>query len=365
MTHFLSNLGVLRKVLARATPGAAPGTISILPDAPLETRIRVVAFDAGAIEEREVEEPATLAPLLAEAKVVWIDVDGLGDARKLEALASAVGLHPLAFEDAVKGNQRPKVELYPEHLFLVTRMVSLEDVARTEQLSLFLGKNYVVTLQGELPGDCLEPVRARLRSSCNHIRELGPDYLAYSILDAVVDAYFPVLEEFVERLEKLEENVISTVDKSDAARIQAAKHDLFTIRRALWPMRDAVSGLFRDSNPYVTPETKIYVRDVHDHTAQLIDIVDSYHEVTSGLMDIHLASMSNRMNEIMKVLTTMSMVFIPLNFIAGVYGMNFDPARSPWNMPELEWTYGYPWALGLMAVTASSLVLYFRKKSWL
>lgn len=364
MAHGKSRLPQARRLLAPRARRSAPRPAGS-PSGPAPG-LTVTAFGYGPEEreERVLTALSDLGPLLGRWPVLWVDVDGTPSPAELERLGALLGLHPLALEDAARGDQRPKVELYPEHWFLVLRMISLGDAVGTEQLSILLTRSVVVTLQAGAPGDSLDAVRARLRAPRSRLHERGADYLTYALVDAVVDRFFPVLEAFGERLEALEDQVLSQVSRSHASEIQAAKHDLFTVRRALWPMRDAIGTAHREDSPFLTPETQLYLRDVFDHTTQLGDVLDTYREVTSGLMEIHLSAMSNRMNEIMKVLTVVSTVFIPLTFIAGVYGMNFDPARSPFNMPEIEWYFGYPWALGLMAVTALGLVLFFRSKRY-
>jgi magnesium transporter len=366
MAQPLSGLGTLRDLLQRRNaPGTSPGALYVHPLAK-RTRVCVRSYGPETCSEACLDSLESLAQLPGEGIVTWVDVDGLGDAARLERMGQILGLHPLALEDAVGGSQRPKVEFYDEHCFIVVHMISIGERIESEQLSLFLRPGLVVSLQGGRPGDSLDPVRKRIKKGHGALRNSAADYLAYTLLDAVVDAYFPVLEEFGERLEKLEREVVEgRLARTLARRIHAAKHDLLTVRRALWPMRDALGTLLRDGAGQLSQETLIYLRDCYDHTIQLLEIVDSYREVTSNLMDMHLSSVSLRMNEVMKVLTVIATIFIPLTFIAGVYGMNFDAGGSPWNMPELRWRYGYPFALGLMAMTAAGLVLYFRAKGWL
>jgi magnesium transporter len=361
----LSGLVALRNLLQhRNAPGTSPGALYVHPAAK-RTSVCVFSYGPEACSETRIDSLETLGELLGRGIVTWVDVDGLGDAARLERLGQILGLHPLALEDAVGGSQRPKVEFYQEHCFIVVHMISIGERIESEQLSLFLRPGLVVSLQGGRPGDSLDPVRKRIRQGRGALRNSGSDYLVYTLLDAVVDGYFPVLEEFGERLEKLEHEVVEgRVAKTAPRRIYAAKHDLMTVRRALWPMRDALGTLLRDGTEQLSRETLVYLRDCHDHTIQLLEIVDTYREVASNLMDMYLSSVSNRMNEVMKVLTVMATLFIPLTFIAGVYGMNFDASDSPWNMPELRWRYGYPFSLGLMGVTAAGLVLYFRAKGW-
>jgi magnesium transporter len=365
MARLPSSLSRLRKLTRRRTaPGSSPGTLSLAPDAK-PTIVRAMAYGPEEMVEQQVEDPEALRALLARWPVVWVDVDGLADTQLLQKLGDVVGLHPLALEDAVGGHQRPKLDRYTDHDFVVLRMIALDDRIDTEQLSIFFGRGFVVTLQGGREGDSLDPVRQRLREGRGRLRRDGADYLAYALVDATIDQYFPVLEEFGDRLERLEHEVVHGFVKDAPAQIHATKHDLLTLRRALWPLREAVQALQREDSPLVTRDTRIFVRDCQDHVAQLMDIVDAYREITSSLMEIHLSSVNLRASEVMKLLTLISTVFIPLTFIAGVYGMNFDTTRSPWNMPELEWRFGYPFSLGLMGLTAGGFLVYFWRRGWL
>jgi magnesium transporter len=242
-------------------------------------------------------------------------------------------------------------------------MFSVSGHLESEQVSLFLGPDFVVTFQ-ERPGDCLEPVRERIRKKVARIRDAGPGYLTYSILDAVIDHFFPLLEAYGERLETLEDRIILRPDRSVVAEIHDMKRELLYVRRAIWPQREALNTLVRDDIPHISAETRLYLRDCYDHCVRLIDLVETYREVCSDLMDLYLSSISNRMNEIMKVLTIISTLFIPLTFVVGVYGMNFDTA-SPWNMPELKWYFGYPLCLALMAAITVGQIFFFRRKGWI
>jgi magnesium transporter len=341
----------------RTPPGAAPGTIVTDPDSP-RPAIRVQAYGPDQVQEGKIDDPRDLKSFLGKWPVTWVDVEGLGDETTIRAIGEIFGLHPLALEDVVNVHQRPKVEQYADHHFIVSRMVTLGDRLETEQLSLFLGKDFVLTFQ-ERPGDCLDPVRERIRRGRGRIRQTGSDYLAYALLDAVVDGYFPVLEQYGDRLEALEDEVVLRPERSAILRMHAIKHDLLNLRRSIWPMREAVNSLFPDTTPLVSAETRIYLRDCYDHAIRIIDLVENYREIASSLNDIYLSSISNRMNEIMKVLTIIATIFIPLSFVAGVYGMNFD------YMPEIHWPWGYPLALLLMSGTACGLLAYFWRKGWI
>ena len=296
--------------------------------------------------------------------VTWINVDGLADIALIEAVGKLFNIHQLALEDVINVHQRPKVEEFDEHLFIVTRMLSEPSAKETEQVSMFLGKGFVVAFQ-ERPGDVFEPVRQRLRRGSGQIRKLEADYLAYALLDAVIDGYFPALELRGEEVEHLEGLVVSKPREKLIGLIHETKRDLLELRRAVWPQREMLSALMRQEGTFIEERTKVYLRDCYDHIIQLIDIIETYRKVCSGLVETYLSSLSNRMNEIMKVLTIMATVFIPLSFIAGLYGMNFDTKVSPWNMPELGWRYGYPFALGLMLAVAGGLLWSFWRRGWI
>ncbi|MGQ0636469.1 MAG: magnesium/cobalt transporter CorA [Planctomycetaceae bacterium] len=353
-----------RKLRRRAQPGAAPGTLSIDPESP-RPAMRLLAYGPEKFVERDIHVPQELQDYLGHWPVCWLNVDGLGDARTLEQLAELFHLHPLAMEDVVNVNQRAKVEQYGDRTFIVTHMMLLTEHLETEQVSLFLGANFVVTFQ-ERPGwDCLEPVRERIRKHMMRVREAGAGYLAYAILDAVIDHYFPVLEKYGEKLELLEDRIIARPDRAAVAELHEVKRELLNLRRAAWPQREALNMLVRDEIAHINPETRLYLRDVYDHTVRIIDLVETYREVCSDLMDLYLSSISNRMNEIMKVLTVISTLFIPLTFVVGVYGMNFNTAVSPWNMPELNWYFGYPLCLAVMGAIAIAQLLFFRRRGWI
>lgn len=348
----------------RAQPGTAPGTLTVDPDAPRPV-MRLLAYGADRIIEREIRHPDELTEFLGHWPVVWVNVDGLGDALTLEQLAAVFRLHPLAMEDVVNVHQRAKVDQFGDRTFIVTHMILLADHFESEQVSLFLGPGFLVTFQ-ERPGwDCLDPVRDRIRKQAPRIREAGAGYLAYSILDAIIDHYFPVLELYGERLESLEDRIVAAPDRAVIAEIHGIKRELLYLRRTIWPQREALNALIRDDISQISAETRLYLRDVYDHTVRIIDLVETYREVCADLMDLYLSSISKRMNEIMKVLTVISTIFIPLTFIAGVYGMNFSPQASPWSMPELTWYYGYPLCLALMAVITIGLFIFFRRIGWI
>ena len=347
----------------RVSPGTSPGTLSIDPDAP-KPDVRVITYGADVFAEHASVSPEDLRELRAQGRVVWVDVAGLGDAGVIARIGEEFGLHRLALEDVVNVTQRPKVESYADHLFVVLRMSMGGEVLHGEQVSMFLGEGFVVTFQ-ETRGDCFEPVRQRIRAGRPRLRSGGADYLCYALIDAVVDNYFPILERYGELLETLQAEALSAEDATTRERIFQVRKDLFTIRRAVWPLRDSLSSLVREDGPLITADTRIYLRDCHDHAIQVIDLVESCRETASTLMDLYLSSINNRMSEVMRVLTIFAAMFIPLTLIAGIYGMNFNPQASPLNMPELDWVWGYPFALALMLLTAGGMLFFFRRKGWL
>jgi len=352
-----------RKPLTPLPAGAAPGTLVIDPEAP-KPEVRVMAYGPNELVEVDLLDPAEARQYVGKYPVTWINVDGLGDAEAIQVLGEVFGLHPLAQEDVLNIRHRPKLEEYSDHIFVMTRMAMLEESFGHEQISLFLGSNYVLTFQ-ERSRDCLDPVRERIRQKRGQFIDQGPDYLAYAILDAVIDGYFPVLEEYGERLEALEEEILDRPRQDTILKVQAAKRDMLAVRRSIWPQREFLSKMVRDTCPLISERTRLYLRDSYDHAVRIMDLVDTYREISSGLTELYMSSVSNRMNDVMKVLTVIATIFIPLTFVAGIYGMNFNPDASPLNMPELNWYWGYPAFWCVMAVIAGALLLFFRRRRWI
>lgn len=348
----------------RPPPGAPPGTLIADPTAPRPV-IRLLGYSSDDFAEETVTDLARIKDSLARRPVTWINVDGLGDVELIARLADVLDLHPLAVEDTVNTQQRSKVEQYEQHLFMVMHMASNGNGLETEQLSLFLGKNYIITFQQGRPGDPFNPVRERIRKNHSHIRRAGADYLAYSLIDAVIDGYFPLLENMGEHLENLEDQILTCPGPQTASRIHHSRRELMALRRAVWPLREALNTLIRDPSPLVGDETRLYLRDCYDHAVRILDFVETHRELASDLMDLYLSSISQRMTEVMKVLTIIATIFIPLTFISSIYGMNFNTERSPLNMPELNWYFGYPFALSTMAAMAAAMMYYFRRKGWI
>ncbi len=348
-------------------PGDMPGTLTIDPEAP-SPELVLIDYGTHHATRQPLTHPQECVPYLDSQSVSWLDVRGLGSEAVLRELGQIFHLHPLTLEDVVNVPQRPKVEQYADHILLIARMVTPKEVGYgfdTEQVSFILGSScYLLTVQEEGEHDTFASVRERIRTGKGMIRNYGADYLTYALLDTIVDGFFPVLELYGERLEELEDEVVINPTRATLAEIHQLKRDLLSLRRLIWPLRDAVNVLIRDAGDFFGAEVRVYLRDCYDHTVQVMDIVETYREVASSLMDVYLSAIGNKMNEIMKFLTVISTIFIPLTFIAGVYGMNFDPAKSPFNMPELGWYWGYPSALGLMAVIAVALIIFFKRRGW-
>src|SRR5687767_13141494 len=366
--RMLSTLGARRRRVTRVRPGTPPGTL-VASDTPAPSRVSVLTWTRTTASYEEVPSVDVALAKITPGAITWINVDGLGDVGTLAKLGERFGLHPLALEDVLNVPQRPKVERYDKHLFIVMRTVRVEAPVTEgkqtrpgeiveEQVSLFLGSDWVITVQERSGGDCFAGVREAIRKRRGRVRDAGADYLAYLLLDGVVDAYFPVIEELSERMESLESEALADPSADVLIRLQRLRHDLLAMRRAVWPMREEVAILQREETPVITAETRVFLRDVYDHTVQALEIVESLRETATSVMEIYLSVQNQRLNEVMKVLTVIATLFIPLTFIASIYGMNFE------FMPELKWRYGYAWALGLMTLTAAVLIGYFKKRGW-
>ena len=343
--------------------GLAPGTLTVDPDA-LPSKVSVTGYGPDHLEEHLNAKLSVIAEVRKRSTVTWVHIEGLGNATTLREMASAFGLHPLTMEDIVHVRQRPKVEDYPNYQFIVLRRVSTvpPQSVSTSQASLVVGDSFVLTFE-EQAEPAFSPVRERLRKGNPALRTSGSGYLAYSLIDALIDTYFPMLEALGERTESLQEEALLSPTSQTAGNINQLRRDLLDIRRAIWPLRDEMSKLLRAPR-FVAGEGQAYLRDVLDHSLVLIDLLESLREISGSLMDLYLSSMSNRMNEVMKWLTIVSTIFIPLTFIAGIYGMNFSPDSSPYNMPELTAYWGYPAALMSMLVTGGLTTYFIWRKGW-
>jgi len=342
--------------------GLEPGTLMYVGDKKdVKPRITVLDYDASGYFEKVVDSVEECFPFKETSTVTWINVDGVQDAEVIEKLGAAFGIHALVLEDIMTTTQRPKVDDLGNAVFLVLRMIECDPAGtdmRADQLSLILGPNYVLSFQ-ETPGDCLGPVRERIRGGKGRIRTLGPDYLAYAIVDAVVDNYFFVLEKLGERIDGLEDALVDEPRRGLLHDIHVLKREMIGLRKAVWPLREVVSGLERLETPLIQKSTDLFLRDLYDHSIQVIDTVESFREMLTSMVETYLSSASNRMNEIMKVLTIISTIFIPITFLVGLYGMNFI------HMPEIRWRWGYPMVWALIVGSVAAMFALFRRKKWL
>jgi magnesium transporter len=341
---------------------------SLVPDPEAEaSKLQAYVYSKS---ECKVLEDCSLEEALKVQKALkgylWLNLDGLASTKIIQAIGDHFSLPQLALEDAVSALQRSKVDYYDNNLFLILKMLHrIDGRIESEHVSFFLGSDYVLTLQENYPGDSFEVVRTRLKSDVSLVRGQGADTLAYELIDSIIDSYFPILEEVGEDLENLETQILEDPSPHSVRRIHDIKRDLLQVRRAIWPLREVLNALIRDPSPLVTESTRLYLRDCYDHLVQVTDLVETYRELGSSLMDVYLSSLSNRMNEVMKVLTIITTIFVPLTFVAGVYGMNFNPEKSPWNMPELQKYFGYPVCLAVMLMIALAELAYFKWKGWI
>jgi magnesium transporter len=342
--------------------GLPPGTLVHIGERKVEkTRITILDYDAGQFQEEEVETAEECFPFKDKPTVTWINIDGIHEVEVIEKIGRHFNIHPLILEDILHTGQRPKMEDFEDYIFVVVKMLYYDDEAHeitSEQVSLILGSNFVISLQ-EREGDVFDPVRERIRKAKGRIRRLKADYLAYALIDTIVDHYFVVLEKIGERIEDMEEELITNPKPETLQNIHNLKRELIFLRKSVWPLREVISGLERGDSSLIDESTGIYFRDVYDHTISVADTVETFRDMVSGMLDTYLSSVSNKMNEVMKVLTIIATIFIPLTFVAGIYGMNFE------FMPELKWHWGYFAALAVMVVVAIVMVIYFRRKTWL
>ncbi|MEB3228310.1 MAG: magnesium/cobalt transporter CorA [Synechocystis sp.] len=347
-------------------PGSTPGTLSIDPTADA-TRIDIVHYGPDFLNIAKNRSPQEAFSCLSSNQgVFWIDVQGLGTESVLRDLGTLFQLPLLILEDVVNVPHRPKLEYHTDFLLIITQMVMNRPNRGfyCEQISFILHHNYLITIQEETHRDPFDPIRQRLEKNIGMIRRAGADYLCYALIDAIVDNYFPVLESYGDRLEDLEDIAVTNPTEETLNAIYDIRRELLSLRRNIWPQREIFNTLLRDGNPYIKPETLTYFRDCYDHTIQIIDVIETYREIASSLMDVYLSAMSNKLNEVMKTLTIISTIFIPLTFIAGIYGMNFNPDKSPFNMPELEWYWGYFLCLGVMGLITLIQLYLFKRRGW-
>jgi magnesium transporter len=342
--------------------GLPPGTLIHIGEKKTEeVKITIIDYDETHFQEKEVKTIEECFPFKEKPTVTWINIDGLHQIDIIEKLGKHFGFHPLVLEDIVNTDQRPKIEDFVTYLFLVLKMLTYhtrENDVVSEQLSLILGPNFLISFQ-EYPGDNFEPIRERIRSSKGRIRQMDVDYLAYTLLDSIIDNYFFILEQIGDKIEEIEDALVTDPKPETLQILHNLKREMIVIRKSIWPLREVINRLERWETPLIQKATTIYLRDVYDHTIQVIDTIETYRDMLSGMLDIYLSSVSNRMNEVMKVLTIIATIFIPLTFIAGIYGMNF-------NMPELQWPWAYPYMFYFILIVIGLIMLtYFRRKKWL
>lgn len=354
--------------LFRRKKGLAPGTLIYGGDEPAgPVTIRAIDYDAETLREQEVERVEECAAYATAKTVSWINVDGVHDTDIVSRLGAIFDIHPLTLEDIVSTSQRPKLEEYPTYIYIVLQMMHYDRATaalESEQVSLVFGEGFLISFQESIEGDVFEPIRKRLREH-GRIRTGGADFLAYALIDIIVDHYMDILEDLGEHIETLEDEVTMRPHPDIMHEINQHRRRVVHLRRSIWPLRDVVAALQRSEHSFVSAETGLFLRDVYDHTVRTAEIIENTREILASLTDLHVSALSFRMNEVMKVLAIIATFFMPLTFISGIYGMNFDPNASPLNMPELEWYFGYPFALAVMAAVAVGMYVFFRRRNWL
>ncbi len=347
-------------------PGTPPGTLTAEAETGAPITIHLIDYTPQEFIELQLHDAHECRPYLERESMTWIHVQGIVSTDTLRQLGTLFGLHPLALEDVANTGQRPKVDSYEDLLFVVMNLptVTEDNDVVTEQVSLFLGKKFLISFHrgAEHP---FTSVMGRLRKQSGKIRERKADYLLYTLLDVIIDRGYPILEFFGEVIEDLEEELLDSPGKRTLENIHHTKRELLTLRRMLWPQREVINLLIRDEQPHISSDTHVYLRDCYDHSIQIMDLIEAYREMTSSMLDVYLSSISHRLNEVMKVLTVIATIFIPLTFIVGVYGMNFGARSvSPWAMPELDWYYGYPLLWLVMFAIAGGMIAYFKRRGW-
>jgi magnesium transporter len=342
--------------------GLPPGTLVHIGEKKAErVKISIVDYDETQFQEKEAKTVEECFPFKDKPTVTWINIDGLHDVEIIEKIGKHFGLHPLLLEDILNTEQRPKMEDFESYIFIVLKMLYYEEEAHeieAEQVSLILGSNFVLSFQ-EREGDVFKVIRDRIRNGKGRIRKAGADYLAYALVDAIVDHYFVILEKLGEKIESIEEELVTNPTPETLQTIHHLKREMIFLRKSVWPLREVISVLERGESTLIQESTGIYLRDLYDHTIQVIDSIETFRDMVSGMLDIYLSSISNKMNEVMKVLTIIATIFIPLTFIAGIYGMNFQ------YMPELGWRWGYPLVWLVMSAILITMLVYFKRKKWL
>jgi magnesium transporter len=342
--------------------GQPPGTLMHVGEKKVDQpRITVIDYDESNLNEREVHSVEECFPFLKSSTTTWINIDGIHDVALIEKIGQQFGIHPLALEDILNTGHPPKMEDFDDFLLIIMKMLSYEEDKHeisSEQVSMLVGNNYVITFQEKI-GDVFDPIRVRIRGGRPRLRGGGTDYLAYALIDVIVDNYFTVLEKVGDEIEDVEDELESDPDITTLHRIRGLKRETLFLRKSVWPLREMINGLEKLESELVKDSIVAYLRDVYDHTIQIIDTIETFRDILSGLLDVYMSAVSNRMNEVMKVLTIIATIFIPLTFLAGIYGMNFH------YMPELSWKLGYPAVLVVMAAVAVFMLFFFKRKKWL
>ncbi|MBN1913203.1 MAG: magnesium/cobalt transporter CorA [Candidatus Omnitrophica bacterium] len=353
---------------ASKTIGQAPGSIIYVGERKVEKpSISIIDYDEKNFQEKEVKNIEECFPFKESPTITWINIDGLHDTEIISKIGNYFGIHHLILEDIANTSQRPKFEESGKYIFVVLNMLYFDEKdneTKTEQVSLVFGENFVISFQ-EQEGDVFNPIRARIRDDKGRVRKSKADYLAYSLVDAVVDNYFMILEKMGEQIANMEDELVANPSTEKLQLIQNLKRDIIFLRKSVWPLREIISGLQRTESDLFQDSTKVYMRDLYDHTIQVIDNIESLRDMVSSMLDIYMSSISNKMNEVMKVLTIIATIFIPITFVAGVYGMNFDHGVSNLNMPELTWRFGYFFAWGIMISIIIGMLIYFKNKKWI
>lgn len=347
--------------------GLPPGTPVHVGEKKSEAvKITIIDYNKDNVEIREALTVEECFSYKGKPTVTWINIDGLHDVSFTENICKCFEIHPLIIEDILNTEQRPKIDIFDDYIFIVLKMHLWDEKAKeikVEQISLIFGENFVLTFQ-EIQGDVFDPVRERIKNGKGKIRALHADYLAYVLIDAVVDNYFKVLENVGDEIETIEEELVTNPMPQTLNKIHVLKREIIFLRKSVWPLREIINKVEREETSLIQDSTNIYLRDLYDHTIQIIDTVETFGDVISGMLEVYLSSVSNRLNEIMKILTIFAAIFIPLTLIAGIYGMNFNTQASPFNMPELNWYYGYPFAISTMAFIGITMFILFKKKGW-
>jgi magnesium transporter len=347
---------------SKKSAGLPPGSLVHIGEKKTEkVKITLIDYDENNFFEKEPETIEECFRYKDKKSVTWINIDGLHDVGLVEKIGQQFNLHPLVLEDILNTGQRPKTEDLDDYFFVVLKMLTYnekEKMIESEQVSLVFSKNFVISFQ-EKPGDVFESIRNRIRNGKGRIRKMKADYLSYVLIDAIVDNYFSILEKIGDRVEDLEEELLQDPSTETMQRIHSLKREMLFLRKSVWPFREAINGLVRSESKIIQKTTMVYLKDVYDHTIQVIDTAETFRDMISGMLDVYLSTVSNKMNEVMKVLTIFAAIFIPLTFVAGVYGMNFQ------NMPELGWNLGYPMALMIMLLVGLVMLFYFKRKKWL